>query len=69
MRLQIVTKAAFRVGDKIEINGIPYEIVNVDLAAGLTVACQIPGLESAPGVPMKLSELVRWSDILQARVA
>jgi hypothetical protein len=68
MKIEVITKDAFRTGDQIEVNGIPYEIVNVDRTHGLTVSCKVPGLESSPGVPMELSELVRWDDILQARV-
>ena len=68
MKIEIITKAAFRVGDEIRVNDLPYEIMNVDLVNGLTISCQIPGLEESPGVPMRLSELVAWDDILQARV-
>ncbi|QJD54035.1 hypothetical protein SEA_GALACTICA_88 [Streptomyces phage Galactica] len=68
MKLEIITKDAFRVGDEIEVNGIPYEIMNVDREHGLTIACKVPGLESEPGVPLTLSELVRWTDILQTRM-
>lgn len=68
MKLQIVTKAAFREGDEIEINDIPYEIKDVNLATGLTVACKVPGLESAPGVPLEIEQHVAWDDILTTRV-
>lgn len=68
MKIEIITKDAFREGDEIEVNGIPYEIMNVDREHGLTISCKVPGLESAPGVPLKLSELVRWTDVLQARM-
>jgi hypothetical protein len=60
VKIELITKAAFREGDEIEVNGIPYEIKHVDYVHGLRVGCKIP--------PLEIEEAIAWSNVLQARV-
>jgi hypothetical protein len=68
VKIELITKAAFREGDEIEVNGIPYEIKHVDYVHGLRVGCKIPGLTNDDGSPLEIEEAIAWSNVLQARV-
>ena len=68
MKIEIITKAAFREGATIEVNGVPYVIDHVDHIHGLRLSAEVPGLRNEDGTPLKVDEVVPWSDILQARV-